>query len=215
MSSSATLHVASPAPRSAAAAPIAVFLLLWLSLVVALGAADAFVGPPDVPPLGLLAAVLGPVLLFLIAYRAFPAVRALALSADVRFITATQAWRFGGFAFLAFYAYGLLPGYFAWPAGLGDMAIAAAVPWMLEGLSRDPGFATSRRFLTWNVLGIVDLTVAVTVGSVVPLLSGDAGHLIPMDPMRRFPLLLVPALFVPAYVILHVIALAQARHSRS
>jgi len=42
--------------------------------------------------------------------------------ADLRFITATQAWRFGGFAFLVLDTYRVLP---AWPAGLGDMAIGA------------------------------------------------------------------------------------------
>ena len=96
--------------------------------------------------------------------------RQFALTADLRFITATQAWRFGGFAFLALYTYGVLPGYFAWPAGLGDMAIGAAAPWMLVGLAREPGFAGSRKFVTWNVLGILDLIVAVTVGAAVPLL---------------------------------------------
>lgn len=51
-----------------------------------------------------------------------PAVREYALMADLRFITATQAWRFGGFAFLVLDTYRVLP---AWPAGLGDMAIGA------------------------------------------------------------------------------------------
>jgi hypothetical protein len=190
-----------------------VLLFVWLGFIVGLGATEAFVGSPELPPMRLLAAVLGPVVLFLIAYRAFPAVRALALTADVRILTATQAWRFGGFAFLAFNAYGLLPAYFAWPAGLGDMAIATAVPWMLAGLARDPGFATSRRFVTWNVLGIVDLLVAVTLGAVVPLVSADVGRAIPMDPMTRLPLVLIPTFFVPAYLILHAVALVQARHA--
>ena len=97
--------------------------------------------------------MLGPVIVFLIAYRLSSAVREFALMADLPLVTATQAWRFGGFAFLALYAYGVLPGYFAWPAGLGDMAIGAAAPWMLVGLVRDPGFAASRRFVFWNVLG--------------------------------------------------------------
>ncbi len=56
--------------------------------------------------------------------------------ADLRFITATHAWRFGGFAFLVLDTYGVL---LAWPAGLGDMAIGAAAPWMLVGLAREPG----------------------------------------------------------------------------
>ena len=120
--------------------------------------------------------MLGPVTAFLIAYRLFPAVRTFALNADLRFVTATQAWRFGGFAFLALYSHGVLPGYFAWPAGLGDMAIAAAAPWMLVGLARDPAFAASRTFVTWNVLGILDLIVAVTVGAVGAAALSEPGR---------------------------------------
>jgi hypothetical protein len=133
--------------------------------------------------------------------------------ADLRFVTATQAWRFGGFAFLALYTYGVLPGYFAWPAGLGDMAIAAAAPWMLVSLARQPGFAASRRFVTWNVLGILDLIVAVTVAAAVPLLFPNVVGAISTAAMARLPLVLIPGFFVPGYLILHVIALAQARRA--
>ncbi len=42
---------------------------------------------------------------------------AFVLSADLRLLTAIQAWRAGGPGFLALYAHGLLPGLFAVPAG--------------------------------------------------------------------------------------------------
>lgn len=213
MSHAASLQAHQPASRPGAAS-LSVLLLAWLGLIIALGAIEAFAAPPGAPPLPLLAAVAGPVMAFLIAYRVSPAVRELA-PADLRFLTATQAWRFGGFAFLALYAYGVLPAFFAWPAGLGDMAIAATVPWMLAGLVREPGFATSRRFIAWNVLGILDLVVAVSVGAVVPLLfPGVAGAEL-MGAMTRLPLVLIPGFFVPAYLIMHVIALAHAGRART
>jgi hypothetical protein len=192
---------------------IPALLVVWLGLISWFGATEAFVAPGGAPPLRLLAAVLGPVIVFLVAYRASAAVREFVLTADLRVITATQAWRFGGFAFLALHAYGVLPGYFAWPAGLGDMAIAAVAPWMLAGLAREPGFAASPRFVTWNVLGILDLLVAVTVGAAVPLLFPNVGSAIPTGAMTRIPLVLIPGFFVPGYLILHVIALAQSRHA--
>ncbi len=213
MSHAASLHAHQPASRAGAATLSA--LLAWLALIVALGAIEAFVAPPGAPPLPLLAAVAGPVMAFLIAYRVSPAVREFALAADLRFLTATQAWRFGGFAFLALYAYGVLPAFFAWPAGLGDMAIAATVPWMLAGLVREPGFATSRRFIAWNVLGILDLVVAVSVGAVMPLLFPGVAGAEPMGAMARLPLVLIPGFFVPGYLIMHVIALAQAGGART
>ena len=47
--------------------------------------------------------------------------RTVVLTSDLSLLTAIQAWRFAGFAFIALYAYGVLPGNFAWPAGLGDI----------------------------------------------------------------------------------------------
>ena len=134
MSHAATLFGDQPVSRAGASVLVSALLIVWLGLIVGLGATDAFVATPGAPPLRLLVVVLGPVIAFLIAYRMI----------DLRFVTATQAWRFGGFAFLALYTYGVLPGYFAWPAGLGDMAIGAAAPWILLGLAREPGFAASR-----------------------------------------------------------------------
>jgi hypothetical protein len=215
MSHAATLLGDQPVSRAGASLLVSALLVVWLSLIVAFGATDAFAATPGTPPLRLLAVVLGPVIAFLIAYRMSAAVREYALMIDLRFVTATQAWRFGGFAFLALYTYGVLPGYFAWPAGLGDMAIGAAAPWMLVGLAREPGFAASRTFVTWNVLGILDLIVAVSVGAVVPLLFPNVISSIPTDAMTRLPLVLIPGFFVPGYLILHVIALARARRAAS
>lgn len=215
MSHAATFPADQPASRAGVSALVPALLVVWVGLIVGFGATGAFVVAAGTPPLRLFAAVAGPVIAFLIAYRWSAAVREFALMADLRFVTATQAWRFGGFAFLALYTYGVLPGYFAWPAGLGDMAIGAAAPWMLVALAREPGFAASRRFVTWNVLGILDLIVAVTVGAVVPLLFPNVISSIPTGAMTRLPLVLIPGFFVPGYIILHVIALAHARRAAS
>src|SRR5580765_2485573 len=167
----AVMHLEDHAPSRPGASMVGpVLLIVWFGLILWLGATETFVAKAGQPPLRLLVAVLGPVVAFLIAFRASPSVRERVLNADLRVVTVVQAWRFGGFAFLSLYAYGVLPAYFAWPAGLGDMAIGAAAPWMLVGLAREPGFAASRKFVMWNVLGILELIVAVTVGAVVPLL---------------------------------------------
>jgi hypothetical protein len=67
--------------------------------------------------------------------------------------------------------------------------------------------------VTWNVLGVLDLIVAVSVGAIVPLLFPNVVSAIPMDAMTRLPLVLIPGFFVPGYIILHVIALAQSRRA--
>ena len=212
MSPAATFPGDQPASR-AGVSLVPALLVVWAGLILGFGATGAFVVATGAPPLRLFAAVAGPVLAFVIAYRWSAAVRGFAWRADLRFVTVTQAWRFGGFAFLALYTYGVLPGYFAWPAGLGDMAIGAAAPWMLVALTREPGFAASRSFVTWNVLGILDLIVAVTVAAAVPLLFPSGA--ISTAAMARLPLVLIPGFFVPGFLILHLIALAQARREGS
>ena len=185
-------------------------LTVWLVLVVVLGAAGAFVTPAGQAPLRILIGATAPIIVFLSAFssRRF---RDFVAAADLRLLAAIQAWRFGGLGFLALYANGVLPGMFAWPAGLGDMAIGITAPWILVALVRHPRFATSRTFMTWNVLGILDLVVAVSMGALSSgLATGVAGE-ITTGPMSRLPLVLVPAYFVPLFVMLHLAALLQAR----
>ena len=46
--------------------------------------------------------------------------------------------------------------------------------------------------MTWNVLGILDLIVAVTVGAVVPLLFPNMNGAIPTGAITRLPLVVNP-----------------------
>ncbi len=90
----------------------------------------------------MLAAVAGPPLIFAAAYRASRRFRDFVLAIDLRLLTAVQRWRVIGVMFLAFYAFGLLPGLFAWPAGVGDAAVGLAAPFVL--------LAMLRRSPTWR-----------------------------------------------------------------
>ncbi|HKA19490.1 MAG TPA: hypothetical protein VKN18_14465 [Blastocatellia bacterium] len=184
----------------------------WLALVILLGAREVFVAPRGTPPLSLLIAFTLPVAVFLIAYWMWPGFREFALKADLRFLTGMQAWRFGGFAFLALFTYAILPGYFAWPAGLGDMAIGLSAPWILVALNRDRNFASSKTFLAWNVFGLLDLVVAVTIGAIGPrLLASNQVGAVNTSVMAHLPLVLVPGYLVPMFIIFHLTALFQAR----
>src|ERR1700730_17151858 len=156
---------------SSTGAFVAVFFLAWLALIFVLGARGAFVAPRGAPPLALLIGLFAPLSLFILGYRTIRPLREFVLSADLRIIVGMQAWRWAGFGFLTLYFYGVLPGIFAWPAGLGDMAIGMTAPLVLSALLRRPGFAASKSFVAWNVSGILDLTVAVSIGALVPLLA--------------------------------------------
>src|SRR5262245_16319550 len=137
--------------------------------------------------------------------------RTLVLTAVLPLLTAVQAWRFAGFGFIALYVYSVLPGAFAWPAGLGDMAIGMTAPWVALALIRRPGFAASSWFVVWNVLGILDLVVAVTTGMLISILATGGASEITTAPMAELPLLLIPAFLVPLFIMLHMTALFQAR----
>jgi hypothetical protein len=190
---------------------VAAVFLAWLALIFVLGARGAFVAPPGAPPLGLLIGLLAPLSLFLLGYRTIPALREFILTADLRIIVGIQAWRWAGIGFLTLYAYGVLPGIFAWPAGLGDMAIGVTAPLVLSGLLRRPDFAASKSFVAWNLSGILDLTVAVSIGALVPLLAPNFYGAVTTAPMTHLPLVLIPTYLVPTFLMLHLTALFQAR----
>lgn len=190
---------------------VAVFFLGWLALIFVLGARGMFVAPQGAPPLALLIGLLAPLSLFLLGYRTIPPLREFILSADLRLIVGMQAWRWAGFGFLTLYFYGVLPGIFAWPAGLGDMAIGVTAPLVLAALLRRPGFAGSKSFVVWNLSGILDLTVAVSIGALVPLLAPNFYGAVSTAPMTQLPLVLVPTYLVPTFLMLHLTALFQAR----
>ncbi|MGA9060820.1 MAG: hypothetical protein WB341_04045 [Terracidiphilus sp.] len=157
---------------------------------------------------------MAPLSLFLIGYRTIPSLREFVLSADVRVIVGIQAWRWAGFGFLTLHTYRILPGIFAWTAGLGDMAIGVTAPVVLAGLLRRPGYAASKRFVAWNLAGILDLIVAVSIAALVPLFAPNLLGAVSTAPMAQLPLVLIPAYFVPALVMLHLTALFQARRLR-
>ena len=73
------------------AVPIAV--TVWLLLVVSLGAAGVFVGPPGTPPLPIAIGVAAPLVLFFASLRLSQPFREFVLSLDLRLIAGMQAWR--------------------------------------------------------------------------------------------------------------------------
>lgn len=190
---------------------VVLVLAAWFSLVMVLGASGAFVGHPGQPPIAIAIGVAAPLLLFFAWLRFSPSFRAFVLTLDLRLIAGMQAWRWAGLGFLSLYAHGVLPAMFALPAGLGDMAVGFAAPWMILALVRRPEFAASRAFVRWNVLGMFDLALAITLGTLSASLSTGAAGEITTAPMAALPLLVIPAFLVPLFLMLHTAALMQSR----
>ena len=83
----------------------------------------AFARPSEPPTNPILLGASIPLVVFIAAYLRSGTFRDFILAANLRLLTAIRAWRAGGFGFLTLHTYGILPGLFAWPAGLGDIAI--------------------------------------------------------------------------------------------
>ena len=194
---------------------VTVVLAIWFAMVFLFAANEAFVRPPEVPPFPILLGATVPLAVFVAAYLGSEAFRAFILAADLRLLTAIQAWRAGGLGFLALHAYGILPGLFAWPAGLGDIAIGVTAPWVALALIRRPAFAYSRLFLIWNLLGILDLVVAVSTGALSSGFVAGLVGIVTTAPMAQLPLVLIPAYLVPLFIMLHLTALFQVRRLKA
>jgi len=149
-------------------------------------------------------AALVPLVIFGTWFAASNGFREFTLSLDASALTLAQSWRILGFTFVLLEARGLLPAMFALPSGYGDMFIGATATFTAWKLAHP---ARRRSFILWQVLGITDLVLAVTLGTTARLFEPSSSML----PMTVLPLSLVPTFFVPLLLMFHVISIAQAR----
>ena len=186
-------------------------MLLWLALVFFLAGHGYLARQTGAPPFPILLSAVVPVIVFLAAFRLSQTFRNFVLTFDLRLAAGIQAWRFAGFAFLALYVNGVLPGAFAWPAGIGDMTVGITAPWVMLALVRRPQFAAGKGFLIWNLFGMLDLITAIGSGGLSAMLAHGTPGEITTGPMAQLPLALIPAYFVPMLFILHLVAFFQRK----
>ena len=141
----------------------AMVLVLWFVLVLISAKVGAFAADPQQPPLTLLLAVVAPPSIFAVSYLVSPGLRAFVLDLDLVLLTAFQSWRVIGVIFLVFYAYGLLPAVFAWPAGIGDVLVGIAAPFVAIAIARNT-IGWRQQALWLNFAGLLDFALAVGTG---------------------------------------------------
>ena len=184
-----------------------ILLLVWIFGSIVLAASGALATNDLLMP----ALIIIPVAGFVLAYRTNPAFRSYALSLDTGILVILHSWRMLGLGFLFLYAHDVLPGMFAWLAGLGDALAAAGAT--LIGINLLRGKTVSKRALqTWNGFGLLDFLIAVTVGTA--LRSAWFGGEITTDQMAFLPLSLIPTLIVPFYMITHLVIFLQLREKQ-
>ena len=126
-------------------------------------------------------------------------------------LVALQFYRSLGLIFLVAYSAGKLPGIFALPAGIGDVIVGVTAP--VVAYFYAAGYKRScLAVLAWNVTGIADLVLAVTLGflsspGIFQVLAIENPNVM----ITAFPLVLVPTFAVPLSIVLHLASLRILR----
>jgi hypothetical protein len=203
----------SPGGRVAAWLTGALVLAAWITVAWALAVngvfrRDLFGNVPTLP-----IAIVLPILVGSLVLTRSKAVGSLLDTTPASWLVGVQVYRVLGAAFLVSWIRGTMPGAFALPAGVGDvatglLALPAAV-WVASGLG------IGRRIgVRWNVLGLVDFAVAVMLGM---LTSPGPAHLLARDhpntAIAAFPAAMTPAFVVPFSTLLHVLSLRQLKRA--
>ncbi len=122
-----------------------------------------------------------------------------------------QVYRVFGGIFLVNWMHGAIPGAFALPAGFGDITVGLlALPvalWVSSGTS-----AGRRAGIAWNLLGLTDLAIAITMGILTspgPLQVFALNY--PNAQIGTYPSVMMPAFAVPSWIILHGLSIWQLR----
>lgn len=182
------------APRFPGAAAFA--LALWLGFAVLAGVTGLFI---RLPFPGTQLVILGLVGLTLAAGIVPSRLRDWIDTLPLRALVGINALRFVGIYFLVLGARGELNATFAARAGWGDIA-AATLAIALAIVGNPRGTGQRMLFHAWNAFGALDLIVAVGTATMVTLQGAVPG----MTPLLSFPLVLVPAFFVPLFLANHV-----------
>jgi len=182
---------------------IASVVLIWFLLVLG----GSLLGTFAQSPLVFYLIVGGPVVLYVAGYLLSDTFRRFvgSLVGDPFGITALQVYRVLGVSMAIQALKGALPAVFGLPAGFGDLFIGLTA--LLAAAAFASGTTSGKIvFVLWNVLGLLDLLIAVSTAALAAsLLAGP----VTMAPMRLYPLSLVPAFGVPLAFILHFTGLAQ------
>ena len=177
----------------------------WLVVSGLLARAGVYRQDPGESVPWFLVAVGGTLIALLLATRITLISRILADPGTPARLALPHSLRVVGVLFLIVMALGHLPPAFAMSAGLGDIAIGVAAPFVALQLARGTGRAGAVLF---NVLGILDLVVAGTLGFMLFRLVEVTPS---TAPLFVLPLALIPTVAVPLAMTLHIVSLRRLR----
>jgi hypothetical protein len=197
------------ADRTKALWSISALLVGWLVVATATSIAG-FYRPASGPPT-IQYALLTPIVVGVLAFLTWPLIRRIVASVSSAWLVGVQFYRVLGVIFVVLYAGRHLPGIFALPAGVGDTLVGILAPFVAASFARSPE-ASANRVRLWNLLGIADLVIALTLGfltspSPLQMIAFDR----PSGLIAMFPLALIPVYAVPLSLLLHFASLQKLR----
>jgi hypothetical protein len=188
---------------------IALPFTIWLLVVWWIAFAGGFRARPGIPTLP--PAIFLPIIIGLIVLLPSKRIGAVLEAIPPSWLVGLQLYRVLGGIFLVGWLQGQIPGEFALPAGSGDVLVgllALPVAYLLHKGARG-AFPMA---IAWNVLGIIDLASAVSMGTLTQ--PGPLQLIVPAVPNLQlgiYPTVLIPAFAVPSSILLHALSLRQLR----
>jgi hypothetical protein len=191
---------------------IAVPFTVWLAIVWNLAINGAFQPIPGVVRLPRLPiAIFAPVIIGLFVLLRSKTIGAFLDAAPASWLIALQVYRVFGGIFLINWMHGTAAGVFAIPAGIGDMltGIMALPVALLVAFGTKRGRSAA---MAWNIFGLLDFAVAVTLGTLSsPGPLQIFGLDIPASLAGTYPTVLIPAFSGPSSILLHALSIRQLR----
>ena len=185
---------------------------LWIGLCAAAAAAGIIETSQPFPLIGIFIAL--PLAAAALA-TAWPAARKAMLSLPMQVMIGLNVGRVLAVFFLLLAAEGRLAGPFPYFAAGGDI-ITAVVALPMMRLAAMPSGPRTSAIAAWNLFGIADLVLAITLG--VTSAEGSplqVFHTAPgSEAMQHLPWSFVPTVLVPLWLILHAIIWVRLRELR-
>jgi hypothetical protein len=192
---------------------VASILVGWFAVAV-ITAIAGFYRPPSGSAPTIQYGIFIPIVAGLFLYWAWPSLRRMLAAIPNSWMVGVQVYRVLGVIFVVLYAGGHLPGLFALPAGVGDTLVGILAPFAALSVARSAQGSLQRARL-WNLLGIADLVIAVTMGFLTsPSPFQMAAFDRPSTLIGMFPLVLIAVFAVPLSILLHLASLQKLRQEQ-
>jgi len=198
--------------RGATLRTASLILIGWFLVAIALGGLGVYQASSDRLPT-IQCGILLPILIGGVLLWRSSTLGRIIDAVPLPWLVGVQLYRALGTMFLILYANNKLPALFAWPAGIGDILVGVLAPLVALIYARAPREGASL-VLGWNVLGILDLVVAVSTGFITAP-SPFLPHINPptSELMSVLRLVVIPTFAVPISILLHIATLMKLRRT--